>query len=323
MSSAIPMRRPRKRLVVPVFNPTHFADEVAVGGHFFSFEPMSVGRCNCAHHQKEAGEDPTGVHELTDWPRNEKGVIVDSGGRGTREVVMTADQVADHIVSPDCRGDKGFVRLEGTEAEQEDQKRAAIEKWVKYHLADVEQEIATWEAHVSNLRAARPGDPPPRRPRRVVAAYQFRDNHLAMLGRRAKFVCDMCGWDGLEAIPPRADTAANLAEHRRVTHPGVVIGQAAVEAAPAPGKAEEDLGNAAGGSIDGAGTAPEGTAVATSKDKEGAAVAARAKAMGVELSVADKKGLAHDDPDVIGDVKARIDVAKAAAAANAKKKTSK
>jgi hypothetical protein len=65
--------------------------------------------------------------------------------------------------------------------------------------------------------------------------------------------------------------------------------------------------------VAGAGAAPTGdVAVETPKDSAGKALIARARFAGVKLSVADVKGLTHDDPDVIKDVTERIDAGKAA-----------
>lgn len=308
-------RRARKRPVIHVFNPTQFSDSVAVGGHFFSFAPRSVGECTCAHHQRDKGEDPTGVHELMEWPRTERGKLITAGGLGTREVVMAADKVADHIVSPECRGGKEYIILEGTPDEQEDQKRAAIDRWNVRYLADAEQTIATWESHVASLKSMRPGDPPPRRPRHVVAAYQFSDNHVAMAGRKAKFVCDLCGWDGLDAEPQMPDTGESLAWHRRRRHPGVAMSinaemvAAMVADDEPPAATTEDFGESTQGELAGSGAAKPGDAPAppSAPDPEGDALVRRSKAHGMALGVADKKGLHHGDMDVIADVKKRLD----------------
>jgi hypothetical protein len=333
MSTAAPatldprLPRQRRRAVIMVFNPTHFADDVPVAGHFFHFEPKSVGQCLCAHHQRAVGEDPTGVHEILDWPRTERGQLVTDGGLRAREVVLSAEKVADIIVGPECRGAKGYVTLEGSPAEQEEQKAAAVQKWVTFHLADVEQTIAGWEAHVADLRQMRPGDPPPRRPRHVVAAYQFRDNHLEMIGRVAKYVCSLCGWDGLEAIPPRPDTAESLAGHVRQAHPGVALPEVAPEPAPAPAanrpptQAEldeertlESMGDDPNSQVLGNAAAPAGsTPVERKPDPEGEALTQRAKQLKMPLSVADLKGLQFGDPDVVKDVTARLEAFKKAA----------
>jgi hypothetical protein len=321
--STLQMPRIRRRNVVRVFNPMHKSDDVMVNGTFFHFDPRSVGQCICSNHQKDVGEDPTGVHELRDWPRTERGEVNNSGGPGSRVIAaegsMTADKVAEYIVSPDCRGDKGFVILDGSPAEQEEQKRAAIEKWARYFLAQCEDEIARWEQHVGNMRAARPGDPPPRRTKRVIEAYEFRDEHLALMGRRAQFICDLCGWEAEDPVP---DTAQSLGAHIARSHAGVanegaravaIQASNALNISPPPAAAPEPLASTPAGEagVTTGGGEPETTDGEDFSASPGAALLLRAKTLGLNLSVADTKGLSHDDADVIADVQERLKVYKA------------
>lgn len=341
--STQPITRARRERRVPVFNPSHLAADVMAFGDFYHFDPMSIGTCGCVQHNVpdlNGRRDNIGCHNKYEHARNEKQhLLLEAPMSVAGEGRCTADAVAEFIVSAESMGAKGFVILEGNAQDQEHQKRAAIEKYVAFHMTIVEETISSWEAQVASFRLARPGAAVPRQPRHVTEAYAFREKHMSAVedADRGLLICSLCG--------SRQPDQAKLDGHVERSHPAAFIPSAApsnvthmpaprpaLQAVPPPEEepdpSEEEfsdgVGSVSAGPLednvpndlgDQARSTPQReetgvtTPAAMNKREQVAYVrriSADAKAIGVELSVADEAGLEAKNPEVMRDILARI-----------------
>jgi hypothetical protein len=327
---AVAQARPRRtRQKFPVFNPSDWPDDVQAGGRMYHFAPLGV----------------TLIEDMLEWPRNEQGELLKHMPRVIPER-GDAETIAELIVSGEVRGDKGFVILDGTPDTWEAQKALARETWVAQHERTVESAIASWEAKVASYNSQ--GLPLPSQSKAVVLAYAWRKRHRAGLTRNPELLCQVCSHYTLSReelaqhireehpqlaasvmgpaaaqvereqaqslVPPAAPPAVSRGRGRqpapiKTTAAAPVESQEtdeerlereAMEAEnKAPANVEAALGNLAS------------AMPPTKAEKElvGRELAARAKTVGLELTVADKKGLTNGDGDVIEDVARRVTVA--------------
>lgn len=268
-----------KREKIRVFSPKHLIDDVEAFGTYFRFEPFSVVE----------------VGDIRQYPRDEKNRLI---LKKKPVIIAEARQVADFIVSSECRGAHHFIILRAPEGtpECESEKQEATQQWIAVYLEQSEQEISGWERFVSEFRIARAGSPPPIMPKHIKRAYDFRASYAAGLIGRKEFICMICSAD--------FDTIEDYNKHASIQHPGAGssgVGPMTPSAPPpapmlAPVKA----------------IGAQGPSLAEEKrrkeaERKGAAILARANDIGLPLSVADKKGLQHGDKDVIADVTQRFE----------------
>jgi hypothetical protein len=193
-----------------------------------------------------------------------------------KKIVRTAAEVAKAICGDGAMGPKGFVILQGSPEEQQRDMRKAMETYAAHRVKTCEEITRNWESMCAQITAD--GSPPPRRPRKVVMAYEDLERYQYGATPRGQYICQICGFD--------TNDEAKFNAHK---HPGKIVPKVSGEA-PAPAAPGE--------------TKREGPP----RDPEaGAALIDRAARAGVELSVADQKGLRYGDPQVIGDVRDRID----------------
>lgn len=315
-----PRRRPRQKF--PVFNPGDWPDDVQAGGRVYHFDPQGV----------------TPIEDMLEYDRDEetrrllteKGTIIPQGG--------DAQTIADLIVSSDVRGDKGFIILEGPPETWDAQKRVARAVWVAQHERTVEASIASWEAACAGRVAS--GLPLAVQPKHVSLAYEWRRTNRVGLTRDYELVCQVCSHDAptrealslhIQEIHPRqaaqlqppatvpiAEALPRAAEEQRTAAPRRIPVRKA--SAPAPVEPEETLAETvereamsaqdlAPAPVEGALGRLAAEVKEPSKDEkvaQGTELAERAQKVGVDLSVADRKGLKHGDIDVIEDVQTRV-----------------
>jgi len=288
-SSTVPRRRDRR---VNVYNPSHRNDVVQAFGSFYTFAPHAVGKCLCAPHNQPGREENVGIHSVLEFPKNEKlEPEFDKPRKVGAEGDLTADRVAEFIVSDECRGAKHFVILEGTPAEIEELKRVADARYVGAYLEKVESSIASWENYVSKFRTENPSSVAPSMPKDVQEDYAFRARHREAMKKRKAHVCLICSLD--------TDDRAEYVKHYAEEHPNAPQPTADGGAPPLVDYDDDDEG--------------EGKSKNRLTPGLGRKMLARAEAAGLALSVADVKGLKHDDFDVYQDIEVRMDEAKAAA----------
>lgn len=262
-------RRRNPRPSVEVFNPQPWCDDPMAFGQPFHFEPESTVE----------------IGDLYDWPRDDQTNRLITTGH--RDIVMAAYDVAEFICSAECRGKRGFVILEGTPEERERQKAEAIQTWAEEEVGRVEEKIANWEAYVQRAVSAAPGMPAPRQPKDVTRAYAWRKKYLRAQDARSEFVCRFCGFE--------TGDQGRLQAHLVEEHPGAVPMLApSVPAVPGPAIAVA--------------SPPEPSAQDPGQEERirlGAVLMDQVAQQGFPISVADRKGLEHGDPDVLSDVRAR------------------
>jgi hypothetical protein len=288
---ASPAQRIRREHRVLVFNPTDFSDEVEAGGNFYHFEPRAVGTCNCSHHNQPGQLDNVGVHAAYDYARDDKNRII----WNQRAQIPTGDAqtIADFICSPSHRGDKGYVVLEGTAQEQETAKSEAMAKWREYFIVQAERIIMDWEAFVASYALTRPGDPPPKQPKNVTHAYLWRRKNRQANEDRLPFICRSCSAD----FPSKEVLDAHITEE----HPAAAATSALpIQVRPAAEVPADEL------PVHEAPRPAPGQGVAARLEGRAQELEARATKAGVVLTVADRKGLAHADQEVLADILGRI-----------------
>lgn len=207
---------------VLVYSPLHVPRDVQVAGHWWHFEPHSVGTCACAEHNVPGRVNNIGVHAIMEWPRDEMtGALITDGGPGSRNVGaggrLLARNVAKHICSPESMGPMGFIILYGTPEEREAQKAEADSFAIDGQLEKVNETIATWEHGVAVLRRDHPGAQAPQQPPRIKAAYAYRRSYRgkgsAAMRTRAAHVCDFCGFE--------TSDQNTMGTHYATEHPGM------------------------------------------------------------------------------------------------------
>jgi hypothetical protein len=215
------------------------------------------------------------VRPMLQHPRNEEDgrLLMDA----PLIVKMPVEDVADQICSVKHWGRYGVCIIDGTEQQREAAKLAAREKWLEFYSEIAERGIREWEAEVALFLQQNPGEKAPRQPHEVQEYYAFRKMRKSL--GRADHVCRFCGAE--------FDSTDMLGKHQIMDHPGA---QLDVASAPAPSDPAKDKAKA-----------------------RGAELLALADGLGLELSVADKKGLTHGDVDVIADIAERVGRAAAAA----------
>lgn len=297
--SSTTVARPRRSRRVLVYSPSHRRDVVQAFGAFYTFEPHGVGKCGCAEHNVNGMEDNEGCHAVLDYPRDEKNkLLIHSPRKVGADGELTAERVADFIVSDACRGGSHFVILEGTQEEIAELKRVADAAYVSQYLEKAEAAIASWENYVSRFRTENPGLESPRMPKDVQEDYAFRRRHREAMKVRAAHVCKACSY---ETDVRRDYTDHVIEEHPNSTEAAEI--RNAETAPPAAVRVEASLPPGA--------TPPKDEKRIPAGD--GKKLLARAETVGIELTVADRKGLVNDDFDVYEDVQARIEEGKEAA----------
>jgi len=264
---------------IEVYSPVTRPRDVECFGTLYHFPPRGIAQCICAEHV--ASGDVEGVHDAFEYERDDMNRILT---QHPKKVTFTALQVARHICGPDLMGGLGFVMLAGSMEEQEAQKRQADLRYAEFRSSEVEEIIADWEARCAEYSRIRPGQAPPRRPKNVADAYK--DRELMERGAnegRADYICPTCSEE--------TTTREAMDAHMALRHPGLVgVSPITAPAVRAPDEA-----------------APEPIQrVQTSLVASGKRYVELAGKAGLPLSVADRKGLEHGDPDVIADIVVRL-----------------
>ncbi len=222
---------------------------------------------------------PQDVCEIFDhlqWPKDDDNRLVTTG---RKEIATSAEDVAQLLCSDAHLGPVGFCILQGADDERLEQMGVARKIWVEQRSEAVAGIIEAWEQLVAS--ESRPGKVPRRTPPRVKRAYEDRERFAEIEEQRKEFVCASCGMD--------FDVAADFASHTALHHPGAA--SLLPEAAPKEIEKPEE----------------PGLKRQNSKSKKGLAILQAAEDAGLELSVADKKGLKFGDRDVVKDVEERLD----------------
>jgi hypothetical protein len=320
----IPRRTPNTENRILVYSPLHKPKDVMVVGENYRFDAHGFSHCTCAHHNIPGAVDNIGIHAAWEYPRDDEGRMDTSVPLSRRKIAgegsLTAEAVADLVVGPGIMGPLGFIKLDP--AWSPDQMREAMAeadaKEIVRYLQVCQDTIDGWEAHVVKTLNENPGKPAPPRPNNVREAYAYRSEHRGhVLARevRKQFICDFCG--------DEYDQASALATHVAAEHPGRVSPKAAAPAFTPPPTvvqptietAEEELtqdeeeqptmGSVEEGLPDPLTAVPE-PPKPPALPLHGDEVLQRAERGKVELSLADRKGLLGNDPDIIADVEARI-----------------
>jgi len=219
------------------------------------------------------------VYDILDYARNERQELLVNApklvpGGGT----LTAEYIAAWICQSDQSPHKRdhFVILNGTAAEKEDLKRQARARWEKVYVGEVQSRILQWERFISSRPA---GEPIPQQPREIILAYEWRRLHRQHLAERKQFVCRVCAYE--------TDSWENVREHVGLEHEGVSVEQAVAN------MKSPDLPDTA-------------EAKAPEQSPAGLGLIEAADAIGLPLTVADRKGCTFGDEDVIADVRGRL-----------------
>lgn len=245
---------------------------------------------------------------------------------GPWENVLTAEEVVEVLCSEEQEGRFGLVGIpqDATEEEILGLKEDAREKWFGAWSAMSENEIAEWESSVSQLRVERPGELPPKPPRRIRAFYEFRKLRRNAGLDRKPHVCLLCGldfdggsdlmahqqWDHPNVPNVASATAVISSPQTRPGPPADMVPAVAVpqaEIAPLPTEDDEDRAALAPRPA----VVPRPEAPAMTQDEKvtrerGRQLFFEAKRLGIEISVGDQKGLRMGDVEVLADIERKV-----------------
>jgi hypothetical protein len=325
----IPKRTPGTENRILVYSPLHKAKDVMISGENYLFDAHGFPHCTCTHHNIPGRVDNIGIHAAYDFPRDETGKMDITVPLSRRKIAgegaLTAEAMADLCVGPGIMGPLGFIKLDPAWSVEDMRQRMAEAdaKEVDRYMQVCQDTIDGWEAHVVKALNDSPGKPAPPRPAKVREAYEYRAQHRGHTFSREirkQYICDYCGAE--------YDRETERMEHVRDEHPGRALPEATRAPVPppptkveAPTELEEEELTKDEEEQPSMGSVEEGLPTVGETEPKalvplnGAEVLAKAERGKVELSLADRKGLTGNDPEIIADVLGRIDKAHATARA--------